>query len=351
MPKRTTPWFSSAAPLLAFLVMQPPAPARATTFEELDAMVLAKSGAEELADDLVIVAAKVLRDAGKDGDAETLIDDFSEYSERSVNDVVCRANGDCDPRRRFFRHAIFGTYKDVIHAFPDAAARDLEVELTFMIRVREERNITLPRAFVEIAKAGEMHATAEFARYEAGKREYDPASGAILDALAGLVPGGRPTEPDRARVLAAEAKYSIDPVDENAIRMPIAEITTRWAGNRVIATGTVSRVETMNGNTNLHFQPAGNQVIVCFPEDVFRGSFGMKDFAELIGKTVEVRGSVTLPEACTGVGTPYGVVVPGAMELGAPSQMKLLGSAAGAPAANAINPASPARPGISSSQR
>jgi hypothetical protein len=141
-------------------------------------------------------------------------------------------------------------------------------------------------------------------------------------------------------VSPAEARYQTDPVPENAMRMPLAEITTRWAGYRVIATGTVSRVETRNGNTTLHFQTAGDPVLVCFPENSYRGMFGIKDISELTGKTVEVRGSVTLPTACGGPRQPsYGAVIPGAIKIEAPSQMKVLSTAAGGSAANKPSPA------------
>jgi hypothetical protein len=140
---------------------------------------------------------------------------------------------------------------------------------------------------------------------------------------------------DRERVLAAEARYKTDPVPENAMRMPVSEITTRWAGHVVIATGTVSRVETKNGNTILLFEPAGNQVLVCFPEGNLSGLFGMRNISELSGKAVEVRGRIDLPVACSGPRQPYyGAVVPAAIPIEAPSQMKVLDSASVPPAAN-----------------
>ena len=106
-------------------------------------------------------------------------------------------------------------------------------------------------------------------------------------ALAPAVAKGRPTAP--ATVTA--------PTAPGTDVRKVADFGSSWLGSRVTATGTIARVEA-NGPWELLYFKESSDFVACFVAAPFRTptsqvmQAGGADFAGLVGKTVQVTGSV-----------------------------------------------------------
>jgi hypothetical protein len=117
-------------------------------------------------------------------------------------------------------------------------------------------------------------------------------------------PAPPPPDPEQRCVQEEAAyakKFQADQERDDARRKSIADFNREWMGKPLIVKGTVSKVQVQPmGWATLYFQESPDGAfVVCFMAKMFQG-FGGKDFSELVGKTVEVRGKVDHPRCAPG---------------------------------------------------
>ena len=138
-------------------------------------------------------------------------------------------------------------------------------------------------------------------------RNYDPVKAAAAAEKAAAEAKAR-EEAQRTR------QFEADAARDKALSRSVGDYSPDWMAQGLIVTGTVSRIGLEPMWAVLYFKESPNGDFVgCIPRKLFEG-FGGKDFSGLVGKTVDLRGSVVRPlcgpmRAGTQVWTPSAIIV------------------------------------------